>query len=175
MYEKGKPLEAAIINALQIIGFKARPYKDATSEFDVVFESSEGRLIGEAEGKDTKAVNVDKLRQLSMNIHEDLLREEITSQAKGVLFGNGYRLQAVETREVAFTDKCVSAALTSSTALIATADLYKAAQYLSAKFDSDFAALCRDKMLSGVGITMLPNPPIEEIEPQPDKTGEEHQ
>lgn len=172
LYEKGKPLEAAIIDALQIIGFKATNYKDATSEFDVVFESSEGRLIGEAEGKDTKAVNVDKLRQLSMNIHEDLQREEITSQAKGVLFGNGYRLQAVETREVAFTEKCISAALTSSTALIATRELFKVAQYLSGKPDSDFAALCRDKMLSGVGITTLPDPPIVENEPQIDKTGE---
>jgi hypothetical protein len=172
LYEKGKPLEAAIIEALQLMGFKATTYKDATSEFDVVFESSEGRLIGEAEGKDTKPVNVDKLRQLSMNIHEDLQRDEVTSQAKGVLFGNGYRLQAVETREVAFTEKCNSAALTSSTALIATTELFKAAQYLSGKPDSDFAALCRDKMLSGVGITTLPDPPIVENEPQIDKTGE---
>lgn len=165
LYEKGKPLEAAIINALQIIGFKATNYKDATSEFDVVFESSEGRLIGEAEGKDTKAVNVDKLRQLSMNIHEDLQREEITSQAKGVLFGNGYRLQAVETREVAFTEKCNSAALTSSTALIATTELFKAAQYLSGKSDDDFATRCRKQMLSGKGLTTLPNPPTEVEEP----------
>jgi hypothetical protein len=166
LYEKGKPLEAAIINALQIMGFKATPYKDATSEFDVVFESSEGRLIGEAEGKDTKAVNVDKLRQLSMNIHEDLLREEITSQAKGVLFGNGYRLQAVETREVAFTEKCISAASTSSTALIATRELFKVAQYLSGKPDDEFAALCRKQMLSGVGITTFPNPPVVNEMPQ---------
>lgn len=166
LYEKGKPLEAAIIDALQIIGFKATNYKDATSEFDVVFESIEGRLIGEAEGKDTKAVNVDKLRQLSMNIHEDLQREEITSQAKGVLFGNGYRLQAVETREVAFTEKCISAALTSSTALIATRELFKVAQYLSGKLDNEFATLCRKQMLLGVGITTLPNPPEVDEKPQ---------
>jgi hypothetical protein len=48
----------------------------------VVFESEEGRLIGEAEGKDNKAINVDKLRQLSMNIHEDIQREEVTTPAK---------------------------------------------------------------------------------------------
>ncbi len=161
LYEKGKPLEAAIIDALQLMGFVATSYRDATSEFDVVFESNEGRLIGEAEGKDTKAVNVDKLRQLSMNIHEDLQREEIISQAKGVLFGNGYRLQAVETREVAFTDKCISAALTSSTALIATPELFKVAQYLSGKSDNNYAALCREQILSGIGITTLPNPPTE--------------
>jgi len=63
LFEKGKPLENAIIETLRIFGFKAAPFKDATSEFDVVFESVEGRLIGEAEGKDSKAVNIDKLRQ----------------------------------------------------------------------------------------------------------------
>ena len=56
------------------MGFVASPYKEANSEFDVVFESAEGRLLGEAEGKDSKAISVDKLRQLVMNIHEDLQR-----------------------------------------------------------------------------------------------------
>lgn len=72
LFEKGKPLEYSIIDALVILGFRAEQYHDTESEFDVVFESKEGRLIGEAEGKDNKAVNIDKLRQLEMNIHEDL-------------------------------------------------------------------------------------------------------
>ena len=63
LYEKGKPLEEAIIQALRFMGFTAASFKKSDSEFDVVFESAEGRLIGEAEGKDNKAVNVDKLRQ----------------------------------------------------------------------------------------------------------------
>ncbi len=92
MFEKGKLLENVIIEALRLLGFKAVPYKDSTSEFDVVFESDQGRLIGEAEGKDTKAVNIDKLRQLAMNVHEDLQREDVSSPAKPVLFGNGFRL-----------------------------------------------------------------------------------
>jgi hypothetical protein len=66
----------------------------------VVFESEEGRLIGEAEGKDNKAINVDKLRQLSMNIHEDIQREEVTTPAKGVLFGNGYRFNLFRSVEL---------------------------------------------------------------------------
>lgn len=92
LFEKGKPLENAIIDGLIIMGFRAAPFKDSNSEFDVVFESEEGRLIGEAEGKDNKAINVDKLRQLAMNIHEDLQRDEVAKPAKGVLFGNAYRL-----------------------------------------------------------------------------------
>ena len=51
LYENGKPLEYAIIDALQTIGFKAENYDDGKSEFDIIFESEEGRFIGEAEGE----------------------------------------------------------------------------------------------------------------------------
>jgi hypothetical protein len=159
LYEKGKPLENSIIEALRKLGFQAAPYKDATSEFDVVFESPEGRLLGEAEGKDNKAVNVDKLRQLAMNVHEDLQREEVNSPAKGVLFGNGYRLSSPEDRAIAFTDKCISAAQTSSTALVTTSELFAAVQYLSSNQDDAYAKQCREAILVGVGVTKLPAPP----------------
>jgi len=162
LFEKGKTLESIIIDALVIIGFKAEPYRDASSEFDVVFESAEGRLIGEAEGKDNKAVSVDKLRQLMMNIHEDLQREEVTTPAKGVLFGNGYRLLPVQDRETAFTEKCISAARMSSTALVATADLFRVARYLSDQPDEGFAKQCRESILGAIGCASLPEPPQEE-------------
>lgn len=160
LYEKGKPLEAAIIRALHILGFKAASFKHSDSEFDVVFESFEGRLIGEAEGKDTKAVNVDKLRQLSMNIHEDLQREEVSLPAKPVLFGNGFRLDEPQLRADPFTEKCHSAAATSSTALIATADLFACVQYLMAEQNENFANLCRQAILSSTGRVSFPQPPV---------------
>jgi hypothetical protein len=116
LYEKGKPLENAIIDGLTVMGFCAESFKDSDSEFDVVFESNEGRLIGEAEGKDNKAINIDKLRQLAMNIHEDLQREEIKTPAKGVLFGNGFRLSPLNERDTQFTEKCINSARSSSTA-----------------------------------------------------------
>jgi hypothetical protein len=156
LYEKGKPLESAIIKALQLCGFVACSYKDAESEFDVVFESSEGRLLGEAEGKDKKAINIDKLPQLAMNIHEDLQREEVNAPAKGVLFGNGYRLSPPGDREVQFTEKCVTAAKSSSTALVTASDLFAAARYLSAHSDETYAKRCREAILTGVGIVELP-------------------
>lgn len=160
LYEKGKPLESAIIHALIALGFKAEPFKQSDSEFDVVFESAEGRLIGEAEGKDTKAVNIDKLRQLSMNIHEDLQREEVSEPAKPVLFGNGYRLQEPAARPDPFTEKCHSAASTSSTALVSTADLFPPVQYLLAHGDPEYALACRAALLSTVGRVIFPKPPI---------------
>lgn len=162
LYEKGKPLEAAIVEALRTLGFTAAPFKDSDSEFDVVFECAEGRLIGEAEGKDTKAVNIDKLRQLSMNIHEDLQREDVDLPAKPVLFGNGFRLQAPPERGDPFTEKCHSAAATSSTALVATTDLFFPVQYLLSTGDVDYAATCRQALLTSTGRVKFPTPPTQE-------------
>lgn len=106
--------------------------------------------MGEAEGKDNKAINVDKLRQLAMNIHEDLEREDVTSPAKGVLFGNGYRLSAPEARDSQFTAKCISAAQSANTALVPTTELCE---------DADYAKRCRAAILTASGVVSLPPPP----------------
>jgi len=163
LYEKGKPLENAIIDALRMLEFTANPFKESDSEFDVVFESKEGRLIGEVEGKDNKAVNIDKLRQLAMNIHEDLRRDNVTKPAKPVLFGNAFRLMKLSERGGPFTEKCVSAAETSSTALVFTPDLFPLVQYLVVKADSEHARACREAMLTTTGrVSFPPTPGVEE-------------
>jgi hypothetical protein len=143
-----------------------------TREFDVVFECSEGRLIGEAEGKDTKAINVDKLRQLTMNVQEDLQRDEVDTPAKGVLFGNGYRLSEPSAREPQFTEKCQTAATSSNVALIATSDLFKAAQYAADTSDAEYIRHCRDALLNGVGMVVLPEPPSPGPESLPSGTAD---
>jgi hypothetical protein len=163
LYEKGKPLENVIIEALRLFGFTAAPFKDSDSEFDVVFESIEGRLIGEAEGKDNKPINIDKLRQLSMNIHEDLQREHVAKPAKPVLFGNGFRLQPLSERAEPFTDKCHSAATTSSTALVFTPDLFGPVQYLVCNSDAEYALACRQALLLSTGRVTFPLPPVADI------------
>jgi len=159
LYETGKPLEIAIINALEILGFEASGYRDDRSEFDVVFRSDEGRLLGEAEGRDSKPISIDKLRQLSMNIHEDLAREDISVPAKGILFGNGFRLSTLGSRACQFTDKCVSAAQSTNIGLVATSDLFHRARYVHDTNDADFAARCRAALISSVGICALPDLP----------------
>jgi hypothetical protein len=159
LFEKGKPLERAILEGLITLGFVAMPFNDANSEFDVVFESEEGRLIGEAEGKDHKAINIDKLRQLSMNIHEDLQREEVVNPAKGVLFGNPFRLSPIEERGAPFTEKTLRSASSSSTALITTHNLYAAVRYVKDTQDGEYARLCREALVRGVGLVTLPAPP----------------
>ncbi len=159
LFEKGKPLEYAILDALKVLGFEVEQYDDGESEFDAVFASKEGRLIGEAEGKDNKAVNVEKLRQLALNIHEDLEREEIEAPAKGVLFGNPYRLKPLSERNEPFTAKCQSASQISSTALVFTPDLFSVAKYLSDKRNSRYATKCRKALLTTSGIVKFPTLP----------------
>jgi len=159
LFEKGKPLEFAILDALKILGFSVSQYEDADSEFDAVFESEEGRLIGEVEGKDNKAVNIDKLRQLALNIHEDLQREEVLTPAKSVLFGNAYRLIPLIDRQNPFTEKCISAASVSSTALIFTPDLFVVARYLHDNKNARFSKQCRKAILNAVGRVNFPEVP----------------
>lgn len=159
LFEKGKPLENAIVAALHVMGFRATPFKDSDSEFDVVFESNEGRHIGEVEGKDNKSVSVEKLRQLSMNIHEDLQLEEVSNPTKPVLFGNAFRLQPITTRGKPFTEKCIAAAVMSSTALVFTPDLFFVVKYLLHNEDLDYARECRRTLSDTNGRVSFPKPP----------------
>lgn len=159
LFEKGKPLEYAIIDALKLLGFDVGQYHEAESEFDVVFQSKEGRIIGEAEGKDNKPINITKLRQLEMNIHEDLERENVDKPANAVLFGNAYRLGPLPDRGNPFTAKCASASERSSTALVFTPDLFQVAQYLSSKKNASFATRCRKAIIQTTGRVKFPKVP----------------
>ena len=152
VFEKGKPLERAIVLALNALGFKAAPYKATDSEFDVVFVAPDGkRLLGEAEGKDDKAINIDKLDQLDRNVREDFQRPEITEYAKGVLFGNAYRFTLPIDRAAFFTEKCLLGAKRSGVALVRTTDLFHIARYLGEHDDTQFALACRKAILETTG------------------------
>ncbi len=160
LFETGKPLERAILKALALLGFSSEPFKDAGSEFDAVFVAPEGRCLGEAEGKDNKAINVDKISQLARNLDEDFAREGVTAYAKGVLFGNAYRLQPVAERGDFFTEKCKTTAERMKVALVRTPDLFVAARYLAGTTDSEYARACREAILSTNGqVVAFPNPP----------------
>ncbi|WP_137111944.1 hypothetical protein [Rhodobacter sp. SY28-1] len=155
LYESGKPLEHAILLALRVLGFSAENFTDETMELDAVFASEEGRLIGEAEGKDNKQVNITKLRQLSVNIEEDFEREEITVRAKGVLFGNAFRFTPPDEREPCFTDKCITSAQVTSIALIDTVSLFRVASYCLRHNDESVAKAFRQKLFSESGVIQV--------------------
>lgn len=160
LFETGKPLEAAVISALRTLGYSAENYNDGELELDQVIISPEGeRLIGECEGKDNSAVNIDKFRQLTENIQTDLQREHVKKPATGILFGNGFRLTAPRERSEQFTEKCLSSAKR-GTILVRTMDLYPAIRYIRETNDETYMKACRDAILAGIGdIVNFPAPP----------------
>jgi hypothetical protein len=161
LFETGHHLEDAIIEALRILGFTAERFREGGSEFDVVFVSPEGgRFIGEAEGKDAKAVNIDKMDQLERNIREEFANREGTDYAMGVLFGNANRLTAPSERGDYFTAKCMAAAARSGVALVRTPDLFDPARHLKEHPDEEFARRCRAAILAASGaIVQFPEIP----------------
>ncbi|MDX6694971.1 MAG: hypothetical protein QOF02_2574 [Blastocatellia bacterium] len=166
LYERGAQLEEAILDALRTMGFKAENFKESESEFDAIFSSEEGRFLGEAEGKDNKAINIDKLSQLERNIQEDFAREEVAEFAKGVLFGNAHRLSPLSERSEYFTQKCISGAQRLRVALVRTPDLFIVSKYLKEHDDPSFAKSCRAALLKAEGeIVQFPTAPfIENLE-----------
>ena len=152
LFEQGQPLENAVLKAMRLMGFEASSYRDSTSEFDVVLECPEGRCIGEVEGRDNKPIDINKMRQLIVNIQEDFSREEVSQLAKGILFGNAHRLTIPADRPAEhFTDKCTTSAKGNGIALIRTCDLFEVARVLIDNPDEDFAALCRQAILQTSG------------------------
>jgi hypothetical protein len=117
-------------------------------------------MIGEAEGKDTSAIDIGKFRQLMSNIQEDFDRDEVDVPAKGLLFGNGYRLMPPESRAEQFTQKSLTNAKLHGTALIRTTDLYPVAvRLLDHPEDDDFRAACRAAIEDTAGaIVSFPKP-----------------
>lgn len=165
LYGKGLELEKNIIKILILLGFTAHNYKSSDSEFDVIFQYNEGRFLGEIEGKDNKPISVDKLRQLEMNIAEDLQRDEVSEPAKAVLFGNANRLIDINERKEFFTDKCITAAKRTGTALVRTQDLFFVGQYLNNNNDEIFKMRCREAIFSANGeIVVFPTPEQNQVE-----------
>ena len=161
LYEQGPPLERAVREALDLFGFSAKPFRERDSEFDVVFEGPEGRFLGEVEGKDNRAINIEKMSQLERNLQEDFARDGITAYAKGILFGNPERLTAPDARGEAFTQKCLTAARRVGIALVRTPDLFEPARYLRENRDPDYAEACRHAIMETAGeVVVFPAPPI---------------
>ena len=151
LYESGKVLEAAVIDALRTLGFEAENYTDDFSEFDVVFIADEGRFLGEAEGRNNASINIDKLQQLERNIQEDFARPDVNAYAKGVLFGNPHRLTEPSERGILFTDKAIEAAKRTSIALVHTPDLFPIVQYLKKRKNASLAKRARQAILDASG------------------------
>jgi hypothetical protein len=164
LYEQGKPLESAVLEAMRLLGFDAQAFADGQSEFDGIFSSAEGRCLGEVEGKTNKAISIEKFSQLERNIMEDFERDEVTKHAKGLLFGNAYKAQPISDRGEFFTEKCISAAKRIGVALIRTPDLFGPAKYHKEHpSDLEYSKQCRAAIFSTSGdVVVFPEPPLVE-------------
>jgi hypothetical protein len=166
LYSNGKLLEEEVLRCLKLLGFAARNFDNGENEFDAVFESEEGRLIGEVEGRDNKAIAIGKFDQLIRNITRDQrLRmesedDEPPEKAKPVLFGNGFRCNEPNKRDSEFTKHCISHAKDNKAALIKTSDLYPICCYLHSNEDENYAKQCRQAIMNTAGeIVIFPNVP----------------
>ncbi len=162
LYETGPLLEQAVEKALKLLGYEVGNFREGDLEIDHVVVSPDNlRMIGEAEGKDNSAINISKFRQLESNIGEDFEREEVTQPAKGILFGNGFRLTNPESRGVEFTEKCLLNAKRLGTALVSTHSLYPLAVYLQDHHDdTTFKEACRKALETTAGqVVVFPTPP----------------
>lgn len=153
LYETGKPLENAVSKALKILGYvQAENYNDGKLELDQVIVSPEGdRFIGECEGKDSTAINVDKFRQLNDSLYEDFQREEVQEKANGIIFGNPQRLSEPDKRTLTFTEKCINNARREKVGLVLTMDLFKAAKRVADTGDEEYARKCRQAIKEQLG------------------------
>ena len=151
LFAQGRPLEAAVIRGLKLMGIEAEGFADGESEFDAVFAIDGQRMLGEAEGRDRKAIAIGKITQLERNVAEDFARDDVDVYAHGVLFGNPQRLVAPGERTEAFTEKCISSAERNRFALVLTYTMFGPAGYLEASGDADYAAACRAAITASKG------------------------
>jgi hypothetical protein len=135
LYEKGHPLQDQVVEALRLLGFKADGVRKADLEHDVLMESPEGRALGEVEGKDRSAIDIDKLNQLMRALGEDF--KENDEYAKGVLIGNPFRELDVPERPDPFTEKVLLSARRFGYSLLETHQLFRAATYILANPDDE--------------------------------------
>lgn len=160
LFEKEKALKNIVLMSLKLLGFESLKYHDTKSGIDWVFQSDEARFMIEAEGSDSEAIGIEKLRQLEMKILEDYSRENVDKIAKGILFGNAFRLQKLNKRNDYFTTKCVMAAKRNRVALVRTPDLFWVVKYLCGERDAAYAKKCRLVILQSEGeIVNFPEPP----------------
>jgi len=161
LYETGKPLEHSVEAVLRLLGYAVETLRIGDLEIDHVIVGPSGkRMIGETEGKDTSAVDISKFRQLESNIGEDFERDAVSEPAKGLLFGNGFRLTDPGQRAEQFTAKSLKNAARLGVSLVRTVDLYPVAIHLVDNPDDEaFKVGCRSAIEETAGsIVQFPRP-----------------
>ncbi len=149
------------------MGVEAERFAEGESEFDAVFTIDGQRMLGEAEGRDSKAIAIGKITQLERNVAEDFARDDVKEHAHGVLFGNPQRLVDPAERTETFTEKCIFSAKRNRFALVLTHTMFEPAAYVEESGDNDYAAACRAVITAAKGqVVEFPEIPDDYCSPE---------
>lgn len=147
LYEQGKfQLEPVVRDAFSLLGFTVKEAEPS----DGLLISDEGEALLEVEGKDNKAINIDKCRQLLDNVLDD---EKKTQQLKkGILVGNGFRLKNLGERTEQFTLRAIESATGNHFCLLTSAILFHlVCQVLEKRDNGELKTQIRKQLLATDG------------------------
>jgi hypothetical protein len=150
LYGTGKTvLETAVRVAFRLLQFEVPEPEEYSGEWDVELRLPDGRTaIGEVEGAEG-VVSVDKFRQLHHYLGEELFAGR---NHKGVLVGNGFRLQEPSSRPPQFSEHTINAALKFGVCLVPASELFNCAtSVLENPEDHALRRETRESLLSTVG------------------------
>jgi hypothetical protein len=154
LYEQGRfQLEPVVRDAFSLFGFNV---KDAEPS-DGLLESDEGVALLEIEGKDDKAINIDKYSKLLNYVINDEAQTR-APRKKGILIGNGFRLSDLKDREQQFTKEVIGAAKNTGFCLLTTQILFDlVCKVLADPDNDDLKEEIRKQILSTDGLFRLEN------------------
>ena len=145
-------LEPVVRETLSLLGFDVAEEGDRDA---VLFHAGSKTAIVEIEGS-VGAVDVGKYRQLLDYVQDEFLESGDT--LKGILIGNGFRLQEPNRRDVQFTERCLVGAEQQQYCLLDTTQLFEIAKAILTDGSEDMKTRIRNDILSTSGIYTFSNP-----------------
>lgn len=145
LYETGPELNAAVSEALLLLGFE--PGNEEEFEFVV----DDARLLVEVTGSSEESMDFDRVLRLERSIQNDFSRDGVANYARGALFANPFCRVPPTEREHLFTEKALAAAKRFGFILVHTPDLYRVIQYLEGAEDRAFREQVRKAFFASSG------------------------
>lgn len=161
LYGTSKFLEAQVTRALQELGYFVKSFSGEYVEIDHVVDDPDEniRFICETEGRDRKAVGIDKFRQLQDHLSQYAGGTKSKRALQGLLFVNGRRLIDPTSRGEVITPALLNRSIQTQTTIVPTVELYKAVSYLMGKKDEEYKKAVRLAIRSKMGgIAEIPDP-----------------
>jgi hypothetical protein len=142
----GKPLEKAVMNSLELIGFKVEKLQQG-AHADIKISICDKEAIVEVKGHKNRQANRNEFNQLLGHL------TEIESNSKGILIINHeFEKPPADRNESAFTSDVISVAKKGDFALISCVDLFDLTiKIIESKIPDDQLAVIRQKILEGSG------------------------